>query len=62
MTGGRSSSSIVRIAYGIARQTIEIEPRWRKALTRKRATPVDRVGEVDLVLLARTRASLPGRR
>ena len=28
-----------RIENGIARQTSEIEPRWRKALTRKRARP-----------------------
>ena len=38
-TSGRPSSSIVRTSKGIARQTIEIEPRWRKALTRKRETP-----------------------
>ena len=30
--------------------TIETEPRWRKALTRKRAEALDGVGEVDLVL------------
>ena len=30
--------------------TIETEPRWRKALTRKRAEALDRVREVDLVL------------
>ena len=39
MTGGRVSSSIVLIATGIARMTSETEPRWRKALTRKRARP-----------------------
>ena len=38
-TGGSASSSIVRILWGIARQTSEIRPRWRKALMRKRATP-----------------------
>ena len=39
ITGGRLSCSIVRIEYGMARQTREIEPRWRNALTRKRASP-----------------------
>jgi hypothetical protein len=38
MTGGRLSSSIVRMLNGIERQTTEIEPRWWKALTRKRPT------------------------
>ena len=37
-TAGSASSSIVLILCGIARQAIEITPRWRKALTRKRAT------------------------
>jgi hypothetical protein len=39
MTGGRLSSSVVRMLNGIERQTIEIEPRWWKALTRKRPSP-----------------------
>ena len=39
ITGGSASSSIVRIWCGIARPTIEMTPRWRKALMRKRATP-----------------------
>ena len=39
MTGGSSSSSIVRMPNGIARMTIEMTPRWRKPLTRKRARP-----------------------
>ena len=39
ITSGSSSSSAVLIWKGITRQTIETEPRWRKALTRKRATP-----------------------
>ena len=30
----------MRIEWGIARQTRLSEPRWRKALTRKRAMPV----------------------
>ena len=34
-----SRSSIERMSTGIARETIETSPRWRKALTRKRATP-----------------------
>ena len=38
-TSGRPRSSIERMSKGIARQTIEIAPRWRKALTRKRETP-----------------------
>ena len=38
-TGGRPSSSTDLIFVGIARITIETEPRWRKALTRKRARP-----------------------
>ena len=38
-TVGSASSSIVLIRWGIARQTIEIAPRCRKALIRKRATP-----------------------
>ena len=37
-----------RMSNGTTRQAIEIEPRWRKAFTRKRASPADRVGEVDL--------------
>ncbi len=37
-TGGSESSSIVEILVGIARQASEIRPRWRNALTRKRAT------------------------
>ena len=39
MTGGRPSSSTVRMRCGIARATSEIRPRWRKMLMRKRATP-----------------------
>ncbi len=39
MTGGRLSSGTVRILCGIARATMLSVPRWRKALTRKRATP-----------------------
>ena len=39
MTGGSPSWSTVRIDMGIARQTSEHVPRWRKALTRKRARP-----------------------
>ena len=38
-TSGSSSSSAVLMSNGIARQTSEIEPRWRKAFTRKRASP-----------------------
>ena len=34
ITGGSESSSIVLIWCGIARQTSEITPRWRKALMR----------------------------
>ena len=40
MTGGKSRSATERIECGIARATTLIAPRWRKALTRKRATPV----------------------
>ena len=36
---GSPSSAIVVTPYGMRRHTIEIEPRWRKALTRKRAMP-----------------------
>ena len=36
---GRPSSSTDLIVKGMARMTTEIEPRWRKALTRKRARP-----------------------
>ncbi len=39
MTGGRLSSATVRIVCGMARATRLSVPRWRKALTRKRATP-----------------------
>jgi hypothetical protein len=39
ITGGSRSCSIVLIWCGIARQTMEIEPRWRKVLTRKRDRP-----------------------
>ena len=39
MTGGSESSSIVLIDTGMARMTSETEPRWRKALQRKRARP-----------------------
>jgi hypothetical protein len=39
MTAGRPRSSTVRISNGMARMTSETEPRWRKALTRKRARP-----------------------
>ena len=39
MTGGSRSSSTLLILKGMARQTIETAPRWRKALTRKRARP-----------------------
>ena len=39
MTGGSWSSSTVLIETGIARMTSEADPRWRKALTRKRARP-----------------------
>ena len=38
-TGGRPRSSTERISKGIARQTIEIEPRCLKVLTRKRESP-----------------------
>ena len=38
-TGGRPRSSTERISKGIARQTIEIEPRCLKVLTRKRERP-----------------------
>jgi hypothetical protein len=34
---GSASSSIVRISTGMTRTTSEAAPRWRKALTRKRA-------------------------
>ncbi len=37
---GRPSSAALRTSKGMARQAIETEPRWRKALTRKRPTPV----------------------
>ena len=37
--GGRLSSSTDLMLTGIARMTSEMEPRWRKALTRKRARP-----------------------
>ena len=50
ITGGSPRSSIVRTWNGIARQAIEMQPRWRKALTRNRDSPGDRVGEVDLAL------------
>ena len=36
---GRPSSSTDLITTGIARMTIETEPRWRNALTRKRPRP-----------------------
>ena len=39
ITGGSPSSSSVRTANGIKRATIEIEPRWRNAFTRNRASP-----------------------
>ena len=39
ITCGRPRSSIVRTWNGITRQTIETEPRWRKALTRNRESP-----------------------
>ncbi len=39
ITGGSMSSSTLLILKGIARQTIEIDPRCLKAFTRKRATP-----------------------
>ena len=39
MTGGSESSLIVLIDTGMARTTSETEPRWRKALQRKRASP-----------------------
>ena len=39
ITGGSRRSATVRMLKGIARQTIETEPRWRKAFTRKRARP-----------------------
>ena len=39
ITSGSISSSTVLTLKGMARATIEIEPRWRKALTRKRARP-----------------------
>ena len=39
MTGGSPSCSIERMSWGTARQTSEITPRWRKALTRKRESP-----------------------
>ena len=38
-TSGSPRSSIVRTWKGIARSAIEMVPRWRKALTRKRETP-----------------------
>ncbi len=38
-TSGRSSSATERMLKGTTRQAIEIEPRWRKAFTRKRASP-----------------------
>src|SRR4051812_13129489 len=40
MTSGRPSCSIDLISCGIARQTSEITPRWRKAFTRKRDRPL----------------------
>src|SRR4051794_38632373 len=40
ITSGRPSCSIERISCGIARQTSEMTPRWRKALTRKRERPL----------------------
>ena len=36
---GSPSSAIVVTPYGITRHTIEIDPRCRNALTRKRASP-----------------------
>ena len=38
-TSGSPSSAAVRISKGTTRQAIEIEPRWRNAFTRKRASP-----------------------
>ena len=39
ITGGRLRSATERMVKGMARQTSEVEPRWRNALTRKRASP-----------------------
>ncbi len=40
ITGGSWSCSTVLISWGIVRMTSETDPRWRKALTRKRARSV----------------------
>ena len=47
-TGGRPSSSSVWISPGTRRKAAPTEPRWKKTLTRKRATPGKRIGEVEL--------------
>ncbi len=39
VTGGRPSCSIERISAGIRRNAAPIDPRWKYALTRKRAWP-----------------------
>ncbi len=38
-TSGRPSDSRLRISVGIRRKAAEIAPRWKKQLTRNRATP-----------------------
>ena len=38
-TGGSPSSSRLGISCGMRRKAALIEPRWKKQLTRKRATP-----------------------
>ncbi len=46
--GGRPRSSIEVSPNGIRRNAAPIAPRWKYALTRKRAWPGNRIGEVDL--------------
>ncbi len=50
-TAGSPSDSRLSISFGIRRKAALTEPRWKKTLTRKRATPGNRVGEVELLLV-----------
>ena len=50
-TGGSASSSIVRILWGIARQTSEISAALAEGVDAEAGDALDFAGEVDLVLL-----------
>ena len=45
---GSPSSSNCGTSRGITRSASDIAPRWRKTLTRKRGSPVGRVGQVEV--------------